>query len=247
MTQDDVLRAELRPGWQRPDGRRVTALHLRLAPEWKTYWRAPGDAGIPPSFDWSGSENLAGVRLHWPAPEVFHTNGIQSIGYHDALVLPIEIVPKDAGRPVRLALTVDLGVCRDICMPASVTLGAELAGSGAPDAVIKSALAARPVEGREAGLGSIACTVEPIRDGMRVAAVLDLPAQGRDEAVVIEPGAPGLWVSEAAVRRDGGRLHAEADVVAADGAPFALDREAMVVTVIGTAGRAVEIRGCPAP
>ncbi|MDO5529308.1 MAG: hypothetical protein Q4F71_07880, partial [Paracoccus sp. (in: a-proteobacteria)] len=50
--------ARLLPGWVDADGRRITALELVLAPGWKTYWRSPGDAGIPPSFDWRGAEEV---------------------------------------------------------------------------------------------------------------------------------------------------------------------------------------------
>ena len=52
--------AEIRPGWQTGAGTRMVALHLRLAPEWKTYWRSPGEAGIPPEFDWSLNNILFG-------------------------------------------------------------------------------------------------------------------------------------------------------------------------------------------
>lgn len=246
MTQSDVVQGQLRPGWQMESGSHITALHLELAPEWKTYWRAPGDAGIPPSFDWSGSENLKSVRFHWPAPEVFHTNGMQSVGYHHRLVLPIEVVALDPSRPVVLRTTVDIGVCKDICMPATLDLGAELTLPGQPDKMITAALRARPATAKEAGLRQAACDVEPISDGLRVTARLTLPSLGREEVVVMEPGIPGVWVSEAVVSRDGGALTAMVDMVPPSGQPFSLSRDQLVITVIGPAGKAVEIRGCPA-
>ncbi len=247
LTQSDVLQGTILQGWDDAPGTRMAAVHLRLAPQWKTYWRAPGDAGIPPSFDWSGSENLAGVRFHWPSPEVFHTNGLQTIGYHDELVLPIEVLAADPNRPVVLRARVDLGVCKDICMPAQLDLVADLSLPGAPDASIKAALKARPDTGREAGLGDIACQVEPIKDGLRLTARMELPAQGRSEAVAVESGIAGVWVSEAMVTRDGNSLTAMVDMVPPSGQPFALDRGGVTVTVIGGGGRAVEIRGCPSP
>ena len=70
-------------GWQMQNGHHMAGLSLQLAPDWKTYWRAPGEAGIPPLFDWSGSTNVQSVRVHWPSPVVFHLNGMQTIGYHD--------------------------------------------------------------------------------------------------------------------------------------------------------------------
>lgn len=245
LTQDKVLAASLRPGWQTEAGNRMTALQLDLAPHWKTYWRSPGDAGIPPEFDWSGSENLRAVRIHWPVPRVFDLNGMQTIGYLDELVLPIEIVPQDPARPVKLVARVDLGVCNKICMPATVALSATLSGAGAKDAAITAALANRPATAGEAGLAAIDCKVEPTADGLRITAHIDMPATGGTETVVFEPGHPGIWSSEAESRRDGGRLIAVGELGASSGQPFALDRSALTVTVLSP-GRGVEIAGCPA-
>ena len=80
MTQDEVLTATLLPGWRMENGHQMAGLSLTLSPGWKTYWRSPGEAGIPPLFDWSGSDNIASVRLHWPSPSVFHTNGMHMAG-----------------------------------------------------------------------------------------------------------------------------------------------------------------------
>lgn len=246
LSQSDILDGQLRPGWQMQSGHHLSALHLRLAPEWKTYWRAPGDAGIPPSFDWSGSENLKSVRFHWPAPEVFHTNGMQSVGYHHELVLPIEVEARDPSQPVTLRARVDLGVCKDICMPASLDLTADLMPPGQPDQTIRTALKARPATAGEAGVSGLTCKVEPIRDGLRLTAEMRLSPLGADEVVVVEPGLPGVWVSEAEVERQGERLRAIVDMVPPSAEPFALVRGDIVMTVIGPAGRAVELRGCPA-
>lgn len=245
-TQDDVLQGRLLPGWKEADGRYMAAVSLTLAPGWKTYWRSPGDAGIPPSFDWSGSQNLGSVRIHWPAPEVIVQNGMKSIGYLDALTLPVEVTPLDPGKPVLLALNMALGVCHDICMPAELTLEAELSGPGARDSAIAAALAEAPLTGSEAGVTGVSCAVEPIDDGLRVTARLDLPPQGGDETVVFETGEPEIWVSDATADREGPALKAVADLVPPAGKPFALNPSDLVVTVLAQ-GRAVEIRGCPAP
>ena len=245
ITQDDVVSARLLPGWRTADGTYMAALQLTLAPDWKTYWRSPGDAGIPPSFNWSGSQNLGAVRLHWPRPQVFHLNGMQSIGYKHDLVLPIELTPKDPAQPIALRGKVDLGVCRDICMPAALNVAGRIGGPGRPDPVIDAALAARPATAAEAGLTRIGCTVAPTADGLRLTAVMALPPTGAGETVIFEPGGP-VWVSEAKVIRSAGTLTASADLVADDGGPIALNRSAVIVTVLG-ADRAVEISGCPAP
>ena len=243
--QADVVQAAILPGWQQADGSRMAALRVDLAPRWKTYWRAPGDAGIPPSFDWSASDNLRAVRYHWPRPIVIDTNGMRTIGYHDQLVLPIEIVPLDPALPVILRGRVDIGVCKDICVPAELDVAARLEGRGTEDRVIRGALDNRPASAREAGLSGISCKVAPIRDGLHLSAELTLPQLGARETVVFESG-PGIWVDESRTMRQGNRLLAEADMISDDREPFALNRAGLTVTVISD-GHAVEIQGCPAP
>lgn len=233
--------AHLLPGWQEKDGNRIAGIRLDLQPGWKTYWRAPGEAGIPPEFDWSASDNVAGVRIHWPSPHVFSLNGMRTVGYSDGVVLPIEITPRDPSQPVSLKAHVAMGVCKDICVPVEVEFRAVLDGAGAPDGAIRAALADAPERD-----GRAACSVDPISDGLRVTAEVALPDTGGDEMVVIEPREADIWVSEATVTRQGGRIVAVADLVPPAGAPFALDRGAMRLTVLGD-NRVVEIAGCPAP
>lgn len=237
--------AELLSGWQTDTGAYMAGLTLRLAPGWKTYWRSPGEAGIPPLFNWSGSENLKSVQVHWPTPAVFQTNGMQSIGYHDQVTLPLEVIAIDPAKPVRLHATVELGVCKDICMPASLDLTADLTGPGAPDATIQSAIAAQPEDATKAGLSAISCAVDPIDDGLQITATLQIPALGRSETVAFETGQPDIWVAEAKTTRSGGTLTTVTDMVAPTGAPFALDRSKIKLTVLA-GSRAVEITGCPA-
>src|SRR6056297_2127380 len=81
QSADDMVNVSVLPGWQMSDGRHMAALRFSREDGWKTYWRAPGDAGIPPRFDWSGSGNLARVALHWPAPKVFDSYGLRTVGY----------------------------------------------------------------------------------------------------------------------------------------------------------------------
>ena len=245
-TQDDVLQAQLRPGYQMENGAHMAAVELELAPGWKTYWRSPGDAGIPPTFDWSGSENVKSVRLHWPAPVVFHTNGMQTIGYHDSLILPVEITPENPGKPIRLRVRMELGVCDQICLPAALDLVADLAAPGAADATIKAALGQRAATAQEAGVTGVTCSIDPIKDGLRLTARLGLPDPGLPEVVAFETADRRVWVSAAVTERQGGELVAITELVPPDGAPFALDRSQVTMTILAENG-AVEVMGCPAP
>jgi DsbC/DsbD-like thiol-disulfide interchange protein len=99
---------------------------LQLQPGWKTYWRTPGDSGVPPRFDFSKSENVDAVTVLWPAPTKFDDGGGgSSLGYHDQIVLPLRIVAKNADRPVTLRADINYAVCEKLCIP--VEANAELA------------------------------------------------------------------------------------------------------------------------
>lgn len=242
-SQQDVLRANLLPGWRMANGHYMAALDLQLAPQWKTYWRAPGEAGIPPVFDWKGSSNLKRVEFHWPSPQVITLNGMMSIGYLEELVLPVELVPADPSQPVSVALEMDLGICHDICMPAHLDFKGQLSGEGTRDGRIAAALQAGPEERPPAG---VQCDVTPIADGVRLTARMPLPVQGQEETVVFETPDPQVWVAEAKTHREGPVLVSQTDLVPPAGAPFVLDRSGVTMTVLA-ADHSVEMKGCPAP
>src|SRR5580692_2911362 len=114
----------------------ATYLHagveIRLDAGWKTYWREPGDSGVPPTFDFSGSENVKSVAIEWPAPERFPDGaGGNSIGYVGRVVLPLRIVPKDAAKHAAVHLNLNYAVCGNLCVPAEATLELALSGDGA--------------------------------------------------------------------------------------------------------------------
>ena len=223
-----------------------TGVRVELAPGWKTYWRAPGEAGVPPAFHWDGSENVSSAALHWPVPHVFHQSGYRSIGYADEVVIPVELTSAAPGRPARVAGMVEIGVCHDICVPVTLSFAADLPTDGGHrDAAIVAALVDRPMTAAEAGLAAIGCDIAEHGGVMHLTARMELPRTGGDEVVVFESPDPGLWISEAEVRREGGVLHARAELAATAGQPVALDRSALRITVLGD-GRAVDIRGCPA-
>jgi DsbC/DsbD-like thiol-disulfide interchange protein len=96
----------------------AAGIEIALEPGFKTYWRMPGSAGIPPVFDWSSSRNLAAVSPDWPAPRRFDEAGISVIGYAgDNIVLPLRIAPTDPHAPVELSLSLAYAACKAICVP----------------------------------------------------------------------------------------------------------------------------------
>ncbi len=241
---DGVMQIEILSGWRTTRGTHMAAFHIRLKDGWKTYWRAPGDGGIPPQFDWSGSKNIAAVAFHWPRPEVSEANGMRTIVYHNELILPVELSPKYSGQDIRLKGRVDLGVCNKICVPVSLKFSANLSANlseAMPQ--IKTALKAQPVSARRGGVKSARCLVEPISDGLRVTAIIKLPPTGGKETVVIEPADQAIWVSESVSSRHGNTITTVSDLVPPSNAPFALDRSRIRLTVLGSK-RAVGITGC---
>jgi DsbC/DsbD-like thiol-disulfide interchange protein len=91
---------------------------FQLQPGWKTYWRTPGDSGVPPRFDFSKSENVEAVTVLWPAPLRFDDGaGGNSFGYHNNFVLPLRIVLKSADKPVTLRAEISYAVCEKLCIP----------------------------------------------------------------------------------------------------------------------------------
>jgi suppressor for copper-sensitivity B len=97
-------------------------VEIKLEPGWKTYWRTPGEAGLAPVFDWSGSENVKATEVRWPAPKRFVVSDIDNFGYEDAVTFPINITPDVVGQPLALHLKIDLLVCNGLCVPESHTL-----------------------------------------------------------------------------------------------------------------------------
>lgn len=191
------------------DGGPVLAgIDMGLAPGWKTYWRKPGDSGIPPRFDWSASENVAGVELRWPAPERFDDPGDITFGYKKEVLWPVRVVPQDPELPVTLRVTMQYGICSDICVPREAKL--ELALPAMPpewnlsetaDAErLRAALARVPVPPVDAGILDVRW-----RDEVAPTLEVRLKECGADclPPALIAEGPRNIWFSAPRVTRDG--------------------------------------------
>jgi DsbC/DsbD-like thiol-disulfide interchange protein len=113
-------------------------VEIRLDPGWKTYWREPGDSGVPPTLDFSGSENVGAVTVLWPAPERFPDGaGGNSIGYMGRLILPLRVTPKDASKKSSVHLKLGYAICGNLCVPAEADLELALSGDGAEEMALE--------------------------------------------------------------------------------------------------------------
>lgn len=124
----------------------LAGVEIALDEGWKTYWRTPGDAGVPPAFEWAGSTNVASIAVRYPAPARLPEPGAETLGYKGAVIFPVEVVPQDAASPVSLALVASLGICRDICIPAEARLSLTLP---------PSLLSGKPMPALVAALGRV--------------------------------------------------------------------------------------------
>lgn len=241
-----IVAIELLTGWRKESGTHMAALRVTLAPGWKTYWRAGGQTGLPPKFNWQGSRNLGEVRYRWPRPEILDAVEGQIIGFQNEMVLPIEITPQTDGADIVARLELEIGVCKDICMLVTSRLAADLNTREQADRfLIELALADPVISAEQAGLRSVGCVLTPIRDGVRIEAEFILPTHStKPEAVVLETAQTDGWLSPVTTSRQGDRLRAEASLVSLSGEPLAVDLDELRFTLIDQ-DRAIDIRGCP--
>jgi DsbC/DsbD-like thiol-disulfide interchange protein len=122
----------------------IAGVQLRMSSEWKTYWKNPGDSGVPPSFDWTGSINLKHAEVLYPAPHRFADADGTAIGYDDEVLFPVRLTPEREGEPITLKLAFDYGLCKDLCIPNAISLGLALGtNAGKGDAALIETYLAR--------------------------------------------------------------------------------------------------------
>ena len=245
-TGDSFVDARLLPGLEQEDGSRLAGLRLSLADGWKTYWRSPGEAGIPPDFDWSGSQNVRQVTVLWPRPEVFDSFGYQTVGYSREVVLPVVVVPEDPSQPMRVTVEVNLGVCKGLCVLEQVQASEEITpGAGESGAaLVRWARAQVPLPGAEAGLIRAVCRIS----GNGRDRELDVALSFDDPPVapmVLFEGTQSVWITGGETRLDGDTVRADARMTIARTGGW-IDRSAVRMTVLAD-NFAADIQGCEAP
>jgi len=153
---------------------RVSGVQLRMDPGWKTYWRNPGDSGVPPEFDWTGSKNLKSAEVLYPAPRRFDDAGGIAVGYGDDVLFPVKLTPEREGEPIELKVAFTYGLCKDLCIPNEVKLSLDLPAEGEKGEalLLEEALAQVPKPAR-AGLLPEVASVEAKLDGDAPQLVVD--------------------------------------------------------------------------
>jgi len=115
-------------------------IEIHLDPGWKTYWRYPGDTGVPPTIEFAGSNNVKSATVLWPAPERFPDGaGGHSIGYVDEIILPLRVAPADLARVSALNVQLKYAICGTLCVPAAAKLDLALSGKGGDEGILEKA------------------------------------------------------------------------------------------------------------
>jgi len=222
-----------------PPGSRVVGIEITMGHGWKTYWRTPGDAGgVPPSFDWTGSRNVARAVVLYPAPQRLTDRSGTTFGYKRDLIFPVLIEPEHPDQPSEVKLTFTFGICREICVPSeAVHVLSVPADPGAPPASIVAEIDRVPVAAeQERAPHLVSVTPHLGGDSPRVTLVAKFPG-GTDGAdlFVDEPG--GEYVPTASKTSSSGDT-ATFDIDLTQGADVAAlkDRE-LVATLVSPHGQ----------
>jgi DsbC/DsbD-like thiol-disulfide interchange protein len=146
--EEDGARIRLVAGEPAPDASEMrAALIVELKPGWKTYWRDPGDAGVPPQFNLAGGANVTAARLDFPAPDRFEEGAVRSIGYKHPVSFPLTLTLQAPGKPSVIKASAFLGICEEICVPVQVEFSLDVpvaVGSTADQALAQAAFDALP-------------------------------------------------------------------------------------------------------
>ena len=209
-------------------------VEVRLAKGWKTYWRYPGDSGIPPRFDFSKSANVKSVAVRYPAPHGFEDGSGTSIGYKNEVVFPLDVTPQDPRKPVTLSLSIDYAVCEKLCVPADGKAELTLTGkAGEQDAKLTQSEALVP-RAQKLGEGAFAIRAAK-REGNRV--IVDVAGPPDVELFAEGPAADWALPLPAPVAGTPGRFAFELD-----GLPPNTKPDGATLTLTAVAGtEAIEV------
>jgi DsbC/DsbD-like thiol-disulfide interchange protein len=208
---------------------------VKLQPGWHTYWRTPGDSGVPPRFDFSKSDNIEAVTVLWPAPTKFDDGaGGTSLGYKQQIVLPLRIVAKNADKPVTLRADINYAVCEKLCIP--VEASAELAFASVASTSDGELSAALDTVPKPANIGDPnPLTIRDVKRDGKAGVLVDVVApEAKDVSLFVEGPTPD-WALPVPKLVEGGPPGVRRFAFALDGLPpgASLEGAALKLTLVG--------------
>jgi len=235
----DIIR-----GWRQNDDIHIAAINIKLEEGWKTYWRVPGIGGIAPILNWEKSKNIKNISLIWPKPNIYNEYGLQTIGYKDELLLPIQIQPIDKKQPIHLSITIDFGICSDVCVPIQTTVEEKLPErTSIGKKNILDTLEKAILSGNKSPIKIVKCNIVPIKDGFEVNAFFEgLASFDKDTLGVVEyPVKQNGWINQKASKISSKQLSVHATVY--NKPIHFIDRSDLTLTIF-TKNKAIEFDGC---
>jgi DsbC/DsbD-like thiol-disulfide interchange protein len=236
--------ARLIAGGSGPGAPLRAGLEIRLKQGWHTYWRYPGDAGVPPRFDFAGSLNVKAVEVLWPAPRRLREAGLDTIGYDRDIILPLRVTPQDLAKPVTLQVKLDYAVCEKLCVPAQAKTGLALtAGQSAQEGRLTAAEARVPKKvALGAGTSLAIRSVRRQEGGDRPRVLIDVAAPHGASVDLFAEGPNELWALPLPVAVDGAGSGLHRFMLELDGAPPDAKYEgALLSLTVVTDGEAIEV------
>lgn len=179
-------------GSAKPNAKVLQAgIELQLESGWHTYWRYPGDSGLPPRFNFSGSQNLATATVSYPAPHLYTDETGNTLGYKSHVIFPVRVTPKQPGQPVKLHVKIDYAICAKLCVPASDQAELTLSpGTSANEAILAAAEARVPKPVAPAKLG---LTLKRTSEEQKPAVTVDVAAPQDKPLQLFVEGPSGEW------------------------------------------------------
>jgi DsbC/DsbD-like thiol-disulfide interchange protein len=227
-----------------PDAPLRAGIEIRLGRGWHTYWRYPGDAGVPPRFDFAGSQNVKAVEVLWPAPRRLPEAGLDTIGYDRDVILPLRVTPGDPARPVTLQIKLGYAVCEKLCVPAEGK--AELALTGGRSAQEARLAAAEARVPRKVALGAgqtlAIRSVRREQGGARPRVLVDVAAPRGVSVDLFAEGPTDQWALPLPVAINGAASGLQRFMFELDGAPPDAKYEGALISLTAVAdGDAIEV------
>ena len=235
----DIIR-----GWRQSDDIHIAAINIKLEDGWKTYWRVPGIGGIAPILNWEKSKNIKNISQIWPTPNIYNEYGLQTIGYKDELLLPLQIQPIDKKQPIHLSITIDFGICSDVCVPIQTAVEERLPErTSIGKKNILDTLEKAILSGNKSPFKIVKCNIVPIKDGFEVNAFFEgLTSFDKDTLGVVEyPVKQNGWINQKASLISSNQLSVHATVY--NKSIHFIDRSDLTLTIF-TKNKAFEFDGC---
>lgn len=114
--QEQSIQLQLLNGGYNDNNEKVImGLEIKTPKGWHSYWKSPGEGGLPPEFKIEKSDNTSSMEVLWPTPQEINFNGVRTIGYEEKVVLPFYITPTDQDKDVTLILDARVYACLNYC------------------------------------------------------------------------------------------------------------------------------------